>query len=439
MKAKKMNAMWQYGKSVISIFTFLLFISFTNQCTTGTETIDETISRIRKGELVVQAKPGAKVTVEQLRHEFWFGCEVPNSLGGSMSPENQRRYTEKFLQNFNSAITANAVKWYSMEPQKDQVNYQIVDSILNWADQNNIPLRGHNLFWGIFQSPNTGSQYIQQWITELSDDEFRQRVKDRAETVTRRYRGRFAEYDLNNEMIHGNYYEDRLGPEITMQMVQWALNGDPDAKLWLNDYDILIEDSPLGIGLPEYMAHIRKLLKDGFPVAGIGVQGHSHLETFDRDYLKKALDSLAIFNLPIRITEFNMPGMRSRFGIRGFNEGIPMTPEQEELRAKEIVDFYKICFAHPAVEGILMWGFWEGDNWIPSSSLYKRDWTITPAGEAYRNLLFNEWWTQESGTVNSKGSFSTRAFYGKHKVTVDGISKEVDLSKAKGKVVVDFR
>ena len=24
-----------------------------------------------------------------------------------------------------------------------------------------------------------------------------------------RYRGRFAEYDLNNEMIHGNYYEKR--------------------------------------------------------------------------------------------------------------------------------------------------------------------------------------------------------------------------------------
>lgn len=401
--------------------------------------IDKSISKIRKGELVVQAKKGAKVTIEQLSHEFWFGCAVPNSLGGRMSGENLKQYTEMFLQNFNSAVTANALKWYSMEAQKDQLDYSVVDSILNWADQNNIPLRGHNLFWGIFQSPNTGSQYIQQWMTEISDDELRQRVKERAETVAKRYKGRFAEYDLNNEMIHGNYYEDRLGPEITMQMVQWTLNGDPDAKLWLNDYDILIEDSPLGIGLPEYMAHIRKLLKDGFPVAGIGVQGHSHLETFDREYLKKALDSLAIFNLPIRVTEFNMPGMRSKYGIRAFNEGNPMSPEQEELKAKEIVDFYKICFAHPAVEGILMWGFWEGDNWILSSSLYKRDWTPTPAAYAYRNLLFNEWWTQESGTAGSNGSFSTRAFFGKYRVTVDGISKEVSLSKEKGKTVVDFR
>ena len=403
------------------------------------DNINESISEIRKGELVINAKPGANVTIEQLSHEFWFGCAIPNSFANGMSQSDVEQFKEKFLLNFNSAVTENALKWMDMEKQKDEVNYLIVDSILNWTEQNNIPLRGHNLYWGIFKSANTGIQYIQQWMTEISDDELRQRIKDRAETITKRYKGRFVEYDLNNEMIHGNYYEDRLGSEITMQMAQWALNGDPDAKLFLNDYDILIEDSPLGIGLPEYMAHIRKLLKDGVPIAGIGVQGHSHLDTFDRDYLKKALDSLAIFNLPIRITEFTMPGMRSQYGIYPFNKGEQMTQEQEELRAQEIVDFYKICFAHPAVDGILMWGLWEGDIWIPSSALYKRDWTPTPAVDAYRNLVFNEWWTQESGATDSDGNFSTKAFFGKYKVTVDGVLKEVDLSKENGRVVVDFR
>lgn len=445
MKQKKIKAGMQNTSKVKMPLTGIIAVLlaamfFLTGCNTShVETIDETIARIRMGDLEVQAAPGASVTVEQLRHEFWFGAEVPNSVGGRMSAEDMKQYTEKFTQNFNAAVTGNALKWYSMEPEKDQMNYQIVDSILSWADANNLPLRGHNLFWGIFKSPNTGSQYIQQWLTEISDDELRQRVEVRAETVANRYKGRFAEYDLNNEMIHGNYFEDRLGPEITKQMVEWTLRGDPDAKLWLNDYDVLIENSPLGIGLPEYMAHIRKLLSEGIPVAGIGVQGHSHLETFDRAYLKKALDSLAIFNLPIRITEFNMPGMRSKYGIRGFNEGTPMSDEEEQLRAIEVADFYKICFAHPAVEGILMWGFWEGSNWIPASSIYKRDWTLTPAGEAYRNLVFNEWWTNESGTTGRDGSYSTRAFYGKYKVTVDGVTKEVDLSKAGGKAVVDFR
>jgi endo-1,4-beta-xylanase len=394
--------------------------------------INDSIAKYRKGELIVKAKRGSQVTVEQLRHEFWFGCAIPNSLAGGMSKNNLNQFKEKFLENFNAAATENALKWMIMEPRKDEVNYTVVDSILRWTEKNNIPLRGHNLFWGIVKSPNTGQQYVQQWVMELNDDELKQRIKERAEYITNRYKGRFAEYDFNNEMIHGNYYEDRLGPEITKLMVQWAHNGDPGAKLYVNDYDVLITGSPLGIGLPEYMAHIRKLLKQGIPISGIGAQGHSHLETFDRKELRDALDSLAVFKLPIRITEFNLPGMRSVY------KQLQLTPEQEESKAKEIVDYYRICFAHPAVEGILMWGFWEGANWIPASSMYKRDWSPTPSAEAYKNLIFKEWWTKESGVAGRKGLFSVPAFFGKYKVTVNGISKEVDLTKAKGQVIADF-
>ena len=53
----------------------------------------------------------------------------------------------------------------------------------------------------------------------------------------------------------------------------------------------------------------------------------------------------------------------------------------------------------PSVDGILMWGFRAGANWIPTSSMYNRDWSITKSGEAYRNLIFKEWWTKESGTA----------------------------------------
>lgn len=385
---------------------------------------DSSISKYRKGIMTVKARRGDNVIIEQLKHEFWFGCAISNSLAGkSMSETDLKQYKEKFLLNFNSAVTENAVKWGSMEPRKGEVNYSVIDGILKWTDENNIPLRAHNLFWGI-------PQFVQPWVKELSDDELRLTLQNRAETVTSRYKGRFAEYDLNNEMIHGNYYEERLGPEITKQMAQWAHNGDPGAKLFLNDYDILT-----GNKLPEYMAQIRHLLKQGVPIAGIGVQGHLHGETFDRKELIKALDSLAIFNLPIRITEFNVPGQRSKY----YKEKITvMSPEEEELKARELVDYYRICFAHPAVEGIIMWGFWAGANWIPVSSLYRRDWTPTPAAEAYQKLIYGEWWTKVSGNADKKGLFSVPAFYGKYRVTVNGVSKEVDLKKAEGKVLVDF-
>lgn len=211
--------------------------------------INEAIEKNRKGDLTVKARPGDKITIEQLKHEFWFGCAISSSLAGGRWSENDRnQYREKFLENFNSAVTENAVKWGSMEPRRGEVNYSVIDSILAWTEKNQIPLRAHNLFWGI-------PKFVQQWVKNLDDNELRQTLQNRAETVTSRYKGRFAEYDLNNEMIHGNYYEDRLGPDITKLMAQRAHNGDPDAKLFLNDYDILT-----GNMLDAYMAHIRKLL-----------------------------------------------------------------------------------------------------------------------------------------------------------------------------------
>lgn len=386
--------------------------------------IDEEIAKNRKGEIVIKAKPGAQVTVEQIRHEFSFGSAIANGfINGSMSDSDRDQYEEKFLKNFNSAVTENAVKWLSMEREKGKVDYSVVDGMLAWSEKHNIPLRGHNLFWGIHK-------FVQPWLMEMDDAELRKTLQHRAESVTKRYAGRFAEYDLNNEMVHGNFYEERLGPEITKDMAAWAHNGDPKAKLYVNDYDILT-----GKKLPEYMAQIRKLLSQGVPIAGIGVQGHLHSDTFDRNELRRALDSLAIFKLPIKITEFNIPGQRSKYHVEKI---LTMTPEEEALKAKELVDFYRICFAHPAVEGILMWGFWEGANWIPVSSLYKRDWSPTPAANAYGDLIFKTWWTKTKGTTNKKGVYSTPAFFGKYKVTVDGKSKEIDLSKKAGKVTVAF-
>ena len=420
---KNINGLFTYSLRSLCIVSIVQFACLTAEA--QYPGIDDDIARYRKGMLVIHAKPGDQVVVEQVSHEFWFGCAISNGLAGnSMSEGDLRQYKEKFLENFNSAVTENAVKWPSMEQKKGEVNYAVIDGILEWADKNHIPLRAHNLFWGI-------PKFVQPWVKELNDDELRKTLQNRAETITKRYKGRFAEYDLNNEMIHGNYYEDRLGPEITKLMVQWAHNGDPDAKLFLNDYDILT-----GNKLPEYMTQIRKLRSQGVPIAGIGVQGHLHAETFDRKQLRNALDSLAIFKLPIRITEFNMPGQRSRYHTEKI---LTMTPGEEELRAKELVDYYKICFAHPAVEGILMWGFWAGANWIPVSSLYKRDWSPTPAAEAYKRLIFKEWWTKYSGSVGKPGELSIPAFYGKYKVTVNGTTREIQLRKAEGKSVVDFR
>ena len=386
--------------------------------------IDRAISRHRMGTLTVHANPDAQVAVEQLRHEFWFGAAISNApFGGIANPEDVAKYKRVFLENFNSAVTENALKWHVMERTRGDVDYSVVDAMLNWTEEHDIPLRGHNIFWGV-------TNRVQDWQKQLDDDQLRDVLESRAVTIGRRYRGRFAEYDLNNEMIHDDYYEKRLGPEITKQMAAWVKEGDPDAVLYLNDYDILT-----GNQLSKYVAHVETLLEQGVPLGGIGVQGHLHGESFDRNALKRALDTLARFELPIRITEFNFPGQRSRFSR---NRRLQLTPEEEETKAEAIVDYYRICFAHPAVTGILMWGFWEGANWIPVSSLYRRDWTPTPAAHAYRELIYEKWWTNWKGKADSNGRCEVPAFYGKHRVVVGNKTKIVELNGADGACSVSF-
>jgi GH35 family endo-1,4-beta-xylanase len=376
--------------------------------------------------LVVRAAPGAKIQVEQLRHEFWFGATLPGGVfSGRTAPEDIAKFKEVFTSHFNAGVIESAFKWHDMEKERGKVDYSIVDNMLAWADGEGIPLRGHCIYWGV---PNR----VQPWLKDLNDADLRAAIEQRGRSIAARYRGRFAEYDLNNEMIHADYYAQRLGPDFIKQMALWVKDGDPAATLYFNDYDILT-----GRRLDDYVAHIRRLLDLGVPMAGIGVQGHLHGDSFDPAALQHALDTLAQFKLPIRVTEFNFPGQRSRY--YGGDRNAQLTPEEEERKAGAIRQYYRISFAHPAVTGILMWGFWEGANWIPQSSLYKRDWSPTPAAAAYKDLVLNQWWTRWSGTAGRDGLVTVPAFHGRHRVTVDGKAFVVELRKAQGAALVDAR
>lgn len=378
---------------------------------------DSSIARNRMGTLVIRTTPGAKVTVEQIRHEFWFGATLPTGVfSGRTAPQDIARWKEIFTSHFNAGVIEASFKWHEMEPERGKVSYSMVDTMLAWADREGIPLRGHCIFWGV---PNR----VQNWVKDLGDDELRLALQQRGRAIGARYRGRFAEYDLNNEMMHANYYAQRLGAGITAQMASWVKDGDPDAKLFVNDYDITT-----GNRLDDYVKHIRGLLDLGVPIAGIGVQGHLHGDSFDPAALQRALDELAKFNLPIRITEFNFPGQRSKYYTG--DRTATLTAQEEKAKAEALTQFYRICFAHPAVTGIMMWGFWEGANWIPQSSLYRRDWTPTPAAAAYRDLVLKQWWTRWTGEADRQGQAVLRAFYGMHRVTVNGKATVVSLTKA---------
>jgi len=385
--------------------------------------IDARIAEIRMGDITVKTKPGADVKVEQVRHEFKFGTAIMNRLAEkethSLSPADRKMFLKVLSENFNFAVHENALKWYDCEKQKGVVNYYVADRIWKLCNDINIPMRGHCIFWA-------KDKYVQSWLKELNNDELRAAISRRATGVTKHFKGRISEFDLNNEMINGGFYRRRLGYGIINEMACMAKAGNPDIALYVNDYGILVES---GYNTASYINQIENLLANGVPIGGIGCQGHfvSSRETDSSgraattpEHVQKTLDKLAKFNLPIKITE------------------CLFAADDEQGMANELRKFFPICFAHPSVEAIIMWGFWEEGHWMPHTAMWKKDWTPTKQVAAYRDLVFNKWWTQTAGKADDKGIYKTRAFYGDYKITSDGQTKKVTLTKAGKSIEVSF-
>jgi endo-1,4-beta-xylanase len=385
--------------------------------------IEARIARIRMGDIVVKTKADAVVKIQQVRHEFLFGTAVPDSLPekseNAMSAEDRKMYLKILGENFNYAVHENALKWYDCEVQRGVVDYYRADRIWELCNELNMPMRGHCIFW-------EKDKYIMPWLNNLNNDELRGAVVNRAIDVTRHFKGRIEEFDLNNEMVNGSFFRRRLGYGIINEMAYAAKAGNPDIVLYVNDYGVLVEG---GYNKDSYIEQIEHFLASGVPIGGIGCQGHficSHkndssgrAETKSSD-IQKGLDELSKFNLPIKITE------------------CLFTADTEKGMAEELQRVFPIFFAHPSVEAVLMWGFWEGDHWMPRMAMWKKDWTPTAQALAYRDLVFNRWWTVVSGTADDSGTFKTRAFYGDYIVTSNGQEKKVSLTKNKKSIQVNF-
>src|SRR6266496_6730176 len=113
------------------VFLLMLGIRVSLIAESSSEDADAAIQKHRKGKLVIKAPPGTRITVEQVRHESWFGAALANQVFSDRMPSVEReKYLAVFLTNFNSAVTENALKWHDMEPRRGMVNYSTVDAIL---------------------------------------------------------------------------------------------------------------------------------------------------------------------------------------------------------------------------------------------------------------------------------------------------------------------
>lgn len=404
---------------------------------------DARIETCRKSNYVVTLKDAngrplrnAAVAVNQTRSAFHFGVCV--SLGRSPEALYERRYREFVVEHFNTIVSENAMKWYTVEAHRDRVSFRDADAEMAFAVENNLAMRGHCLFW-------SKQKFVQPWLQTLTPSELRQQMDDHLAAIVPRYRGRLIAWDVNNEMLDGSFYRDKLGDDVRAWMFRRARELDPEVPLYVNEYGIL--------GSPEktarYIELIRSLQQQGAPVSGIGIQEHA-CQRFDvpnrgarleggpdraevthagltPEAMMASLDELAKLKLPIHLTEISVNTRDTRW------------------RADSLEILYRLGYSHPQVECILLWGFWAKRHWLGAdSALVDANWELTEAGKRLRHLLLTEWRTRVEGTTDDRGRLKFRGFHGDYLVTVtgrDGVNRQelVKLDASTPRVTVGFR
>lgn len=305
-------------------------------------------------------------------------------------------FVDFFTKHFNWAVFGNELKWYWTESQRGNLNYKDADELLNMCNTHNIETRGHCIFWEV---ENT----VQSWIKALNKTDLNTAVQNRLTSLLTRYKGKFKHYDVNNEMLHGSFYQDHLGKDIRANMFKKANELDPNALLFVNDYHI--EDGCDTRSSPEkYIQQVLDLQEQGAPVGGVGIQGH--IDSPVGPIVCSALDKLGILGLPIWFTELDVSSVN------------------EYIRADDLEVMLREVFAHPAVEGVMLWGFWELFMSRDNSHLVNAEGELNEAGKRYLDLK-QEWLTCAHGHVDEEGGFEFRGFQGKYEVEIVSLSTKV--------------
>ena len=403
-----------YELRIVSLISMVWLVSFNAMAQTQekagktTMTDQERIEEHRMGDLIIKAPAGVTITVEQKDHHFWFGTAINRKAWSEdMDAADREMYLKVLKENFNSVVPENAGKWYHIERRAGERNYADVDRMFAWCQENGLKTRGHCIYW-------TVPKRVQRWQKELDTETLEAKVRVHAFDMMSHFKGWVDEWDVNNEMLHGHFYEQRLGSNIRDRMFRWCKQANPDAILYLNDYDIL-----KGKDLDAYIRQIRRFQSMGTPVGGIGVQGHFWGNYFPEDKVRDAFARLAELELPIKVTEFDFDG------------------EDPQRQAEVFRKLYTIAFAEPRVNGVLMWGFWAGRHWRGDDAPWRRDWTPTPAAQEYRGLVFDKWWTRWAGEADREGKAKLRAYYGTHEVTVGDRTQTVELTPQNTPVTVE--
>ncbi len=211
-------------------------------------------------------------------------------------------WADLFASNFGQLTPEWEMKMEAIVGKAGALDFARADAIADFARDRGLRLHGHTLVWYAEHPPA---------FEALAGDapKLRARMLDYVGEVAGRYRGRAASWDVVNEPVeaHGEGYRNCLwsqafgGIGYVAESFRAARAADPDAVLFLNDYDL--ESRP-----KKRLAFLRlaeSLLKSGAPLGGLGTQTHVSIDT-PKGAIRTAVADLASLGLPVHVSELDV-------------------------------------------------------------------------------------------------------------------------------------
>lgn len=238
------------------------------------------------------------------------------------------------------------------------LRFDAPDRIAAFARTHGMRFFGHTLVWyaqepAAFKNLDTGRVG------------FETAYRNYIAAVVSRYRGQAAGWDVVNEAVaedgegwRDSLWSQRLGPlEHMVLAFQQAHEADPDAVLFLNDYNL--ENRPTKRAT--FMKLVEALLKAGAPLGGIGTQTHL-VADLQPGMITAAIKDLASFGLRIHLSEMDV-SLKQAEGMRG-------RAEREAGQARLYAEAAEAFSSLPAQRRFAFthWGLRDPDSWLNDKS-----------------------------------------------------------------------
>ena len=271
------------------------------------------------------------------------------------------------IKHFESVTAENAMKMGPIHPRENEFNWKDADVIVDFAEKNNLKLRGHTLCWHN-QAPSW--MFKDSEGNDTSKEVLLKRLKDHINAVVSRYKGKIYAWDVVNEVIDDDdlkYFRESpwykiCGDEYIKKAFEYAHEADPNALLFYNDYNT---ESP---GKRDRIYKmLKQLLDQKVPIHGVGLQGHWSIFGPTEQELRQSIEKFSSLGLQIQITELDISVYKSENTRRdrGQNEPDIFTPEMEAKQLEQYKMVFKVFREYKEkITGVTFWNVSDKSSWL---------------------------------------------------------------------------